>query len=69
MRRTNLKGKKKRFRFAGIGRDVEKDREEEREKERDGETERAMSRRQMVALNCPLPKTTHKDFFLRSHTD
>lgn len=39
-------------------------REEERASKREmGETERAMSRRQMVALNCPLPKTTHKDFF------
>lgn len=34
---------------------------QEREREREKETERERSRRQMVALNSVLPKTTHKD--------
>lgn len=35
--------------------------ERKKERERERETERERSRRQMVALNSVLPKTTHKD--------
>lgn len=49
--------------MGGFGRDDRKGREKGRGRERrnDRETERERSRRQMVALNSVLPKTTHKD--------
>lgn len=43
--------------------------EGERGRRRDRETERERSRRQMVALNSVLPKTTHKDFACDGLTD